>query len=439
MKQKIAILGGGESGTWAAILAAQKGYDVFLSDRGKIQEVYRSLLEEEDIDYEEGNHTLKKILSADIVVKSPGIPKESNLIKQIKKAGIPILSEIEWAYRFQSKKIVGITGSNGKTTTTRLITYMLNTCGIKAMAAGNVGDSLSRCVADSEMAEILVVELSSFQLEDIDRFKSDVSVLLNISPDHLDRYQGDIRLYAQAKLNLVRNNTAGDLIIYNADDPYFTNASTIKDSKANLLPLRISTWDEEGFQDNQGHHFHTSGSVLKGRHNAFNAACAAAVAFHLGGNKASIQRAIDTFVNESHRLEFVGEFDDIQYINDSKATNVDSVYYALEAMNRPVIWIVGGQDKGNDYEQLSELVKNKVKGIVALGIDNSKIIDFFKGYNIPLFDTDSMEKAVNQSDAMTSPGDVVLLSPACASFDLFNNYKHRGDLFREIVCRKKNI
>lgn len=433
---KVVILGGGESGCYAAILGKAKGYEVFLSDCFEISPERKILLANHQIPYEESKHTKEKILDAGIVVKSPGIAQTHPLIKEIRQAGIPVISEIEWAYRFQSSKIIAISGSNGKTTTTRLVHHLLVCSGIDAVMAGNIGDSFSRYVCGKH-SDVVVLELSSFQLEDIEDFKPEVAILLNITPDHLDRYDYNMDAYAAAKINMLRNQSETDHYIYNAEDPYLSDQVMLDRIPTIKHPVRVVNWTPEKFENGDGVMFNVTRSSLKGRHNAFNICAAAEAVKIFGVSSAQVQASLDTFVNEAHRLEKVAEINEVEFINDSKATNVDAVFYALEAMQKPIIWIVGGQDKGNDYKALDSLVKNKVKSIIALGVDNSKIIDHFSGYEIPLIEVKSMEDAVDQSIRMANKGDVVLLSPACASFDLFNNYRHRGDLYKELINDKK--
>lgn len=434
--QKVVILGGGESGCYAAILGLAKGYEVFLSDCFEISQERKILLEKHQVPFEENQHTKEQILDANIVVKSPGIAQTNPLIREIRQAGIPVISEIEWAYRFQNSKIIAISGSNGKTTTTRLIHHLLVSAGIDATMAGNIGDSFSRYVC-GEHSDVVVLELSSFQLEDIEEFKPEVAILLNITPDHLDRYAYNMDAYAGAKTNMLKNQDEQDHYIYNAEDPYLSAQELLEGSSAIKHPIRVVDWTPDEFMDGSGVKFRVSGSSLKGRHNAFNICAAAAAVGIFGVSAAQVQTSLDTFINEAHRLEKVTEINEVEFINDSKATNVDAVFYALEAMQKPIIWIVGGQDKGNDYQVLDSLVRNKVKAIIAMGLDNSKIIAHFSEFEIPLIELKSMEDAVNQSIKIAKPGDVVLLSPACASFDLFNNYKHRGDLYKELINDKK--
>jgi len=435
-QQQIVVLGGGESGCYAARLAQIHGYEVFLSDNGPINSERKSFLLSNEIPFEENGHVSPKLLKADLVVKSPGIPQDHPLIIQYRSNAIPVISEIEWAYKFQSSKIIAITGSNGKTTTTRLIHHILSYAGLDAAMAGNIGDSFSRYVCEKQ-SEWVVLELSSFQLEDIDSFRPDIAIILNITPDHLDRYNGSMQLYADAKLNMVINMDAEAFFIYNANDEWIGPHRNAENCKAKKNPISVAQWAPNQFFTNDGTQFDVTRSVLKGRHNAFNITAAACTARLCGIDNSKVQEALDTFQNEAHRLEWVASLNEVDFINDSKATNVDAVYYVLEVMQKPVVWLVGGQDKGNDYHLLDSLVKARVKHIIALGADNSKILNHFQDFQIKISDTHSMGEAVQKAFQVASAGDVVLLSPACASFDLFNNYKHRGDLFKSAVLEKK--
>jgi UDP-N-acetylmuramoylalanine--D-glutamate ligase len=427
----IVVLGAGESGVGAAILAKKSGYQVFVSDRGQVKSTYKEELEQHGIPYEEGQHDHPRILTAGLVVKSPGIPDTAPLLMEINQAGIPVISEIEFAGRFTKNFIVGITGSNGKTTTTKLTYHLLHTGGLDVAMGGNVGKSFARIIADRDYP-YYVLELSSFQLENIEQFRPDIAMILNITPDHLDRYNYVMDNYINAKFNIVRNQRAEDLFLYNNEDPNV--AGKISDynpknrqtaiSEKNIYTERLKVGDQE---------FDLSTSALKGRHNAMNALFAIQTALTLGLDPEVIQTGLNTFVNAPHRLEKVAVIDGVTYYNDSKATNVDSVYYALQAMTAPTIWIVGGQDKGNDYAPLLEFVKDKVKAIVCLGVDNAKIIQVFAGMVPQIVETRSAIAAVLAASELATTGDVVLLSPACASFDLFKNYEDRGDQFRAAV------
>jgi len=428
---KIAILGAGESGTGAALLAQAKGHEVFVSDLGTVQEHYRRELLAHGISFEEGQHTWEKILASDEVVKSPGIPDKAPLVKALRENNIPVISEIELACRYSNTYTIGITGSNGKTTTTRLTWHLLQTAGLNAGLGGNVGYSFARLVLE-EKYDYFVLELSSFQLDGVMTFRPNMAMLLNITPDHLDRYDYQMENYVASKFRIAMNQKAEDIFIYNADDSnlgiYMLNHHFTSQQ------VGIS---ESAMHGNQilsgGHHFDLGLTSLKGRHNFMNALFAVRAAQSLGISAELIQRGLESFVNVPHRMERVGELHGVQFINDSKATNVDAVFYALDAMSAPVIWIVGGQDKGNDYEPLRLLVRQKVKAIVCLGADNSKIATAF-GQEVSQFvETSDAKSAVQAAAEIAVSGDVVLLSPACASFDLFRNYEDRGDQFRDAV------
>lgn len=430
---KTIILGSGESGVGAALLAQKLGYEVFVSDKGSIAEKYKQELNENAIPYEEGEHTLTKNLEADEIIKSPGIPDRVPVIQAALERGIPVISEIEFASRYTDSKVVAITGSNGKTTTTKLTFHLLQTAGFDVAVGGNVGYSFARLVAEMKKA-YYVLEISSFQLDNIRNFKPDIAMLLNISPDHLDRYDYKMDNYISAKFRVFENQNPSDLFLYNADDEYIMNR--LKSVK--LMPKGAavsSKMIENSTLRVGGSVFDMRRSQLKGRHNYMNALFAIHAAKALGASDEAIQQGLETFVNVVHRMELVATVNDVEYINDSKATNVDAVFYALEAMTKPIIWIVGGQDKGNDYEPLMRFVRDKVKAIVCMGLDNSKIIKAFAEYGKPIVETKSAGDAVKTSEKLASPGDVVLLSPACASFDLFKNYEDRGNQFKEAVLK----
>ncbi|HHH50443.1 MAG TPA: UDP-N-acetylmuramoyl-L-alanine--D-glutamate ligase [Saprospiraceae bacterium] len=428
---KIGILGAGESGVGAALLAKKKGLEVFVSDRGKIKSEYKLELENNKIPYEELQHTESKIFEATMVVKSPGIPDQVILIKELKKQGIPVISEIEFAAKYTNATIIGITGSNGKTTTTKLIYHLLHTAGYDVAIGGNIGKSFARILAEKDHA-YYVLELSSFQLDGIQDFRPDVSVLLNITPDHLDRYDYKMENYIHSKFQIIQNQKGKDLFIYNGFDKniktYLQDKQLITSTQAveaifykkNKLTVGNSAYD-------------TKKCSLKGQHNMFNATCAIHAAKAVGVADEFIQQGLDTFINAPHRLEHVAEIDGIEYINDSKATNVDAVFYALSAMEKPVIWIVGGTDKGNDYNAIEDLVVEKVKAIVCLGVDNTPILEAFLGKIEIIEETKSCKDAVAVSRQYAEGGDVVLLSPACASFDLFKNYEDRGEQFKKWI------
>jgi UDP-N-acetylmuramoylalanine--D-glutamate ligase len=438
--KKIVILGAGESGVGAALLAKQKGFDVFVSDKSDIKENFKKELIEAQIPYESGQHTEGVILSAHEIIKSPGIPDKAPLIQAAKAKGISIIGEIEFAYRYIDKsKIIAITGSNGKTTTTSLTYHLLKTAGLDVAVGGNIGKSFARLLAEEETHYIYVLELSSFQLDDIKTFQPYIAMLLNITPDHLDRYDYKMQNYVASKFRITKNQTEDDIFIFNKDDK---EIKAFMDKNA----IQANEWDiSTHFEgDILRGRFDMTKTPLKGPHNYFNASCAIAAAIVCGVGDTKIQQGLETFKNAPHRLEFVATIEGIEFINDSKATNVDSVYWALRAMSKPTVLILGGQDKGNDYTQILALVKEKVIGVVAMGIDNQKIMDFFKT-NI---DTKSIKEALDKSIEIAkkylqdnkgenTEGVTILLSPACASFDLFKNYEDRGEQFKKEVLALK--
>jgi UDP-N-acetylmuramoylalanine--D-glutamate ligase len=442
VKKKIIILGGGESGVGAALLCKQQGYDVFLSDGGKMKDHYQHELEANRIDFECGGHSIDKILSADEVMKSPGIPNSNPVVAQIKAKNIPIISEMELAYRHKEEsRIIGITGSNGKTTTTSLIYQICKSGGIDCAIVGNIGNSIARQIA-LDPKPLYVVEISSFQLDDIISFRPDVAVLTNITEDHLDRYDHDFEKYIAAKFNIVKNQTEQDFFIYNADDA--VTVKYLEQYPFNSKPLPISMQKElpkgafikEG-QMNVKHGDGFAMSIfdfaLKGKHNQYNTMAAAVASSVVGIRKDRIRDAVTSFESLEHRMEKVATVKGIDFINDSKATNVNSAWFALESMDKPVTLILGGVDKGNDYDLIKEMVAEKVKAIVCLGIDNEKIHDAFEGIVSIIIDATSASEAVKAAYEVSEKGDVVLLSPACASFDLFKNYEDRGDQFKKAV------
>jgi UDP-N-acetylmuramoylalanine--D-glutamate ligase len=439
---KLAILGAGESGVGAALLAKAKGLEVFVSDMGQIKEVYKAKLATAAIPFEEGTHTFERILEANEIVKSPGIPDKAPIIQEALQRQIPVISEIEFAGRYTDAKFICITGTNGKTTTTLLTYHLLKSAGIDVGLAGNIGESLAEKVIDNKHA-YYVVELSSFQLDNMYQFKAHIGVLLNITPDHLDRYGYDINKYAASKLRVAQNMSGADYFIYNADDDTIRNAFDSASFGGTTVPFSLQGEEGakvlfEGSHVKVGVRFFegdvdTSKSALIGKHNQYNTMAAVAVAKLLGVEDSQIEQARETFENADHRLQPVGVAKEVTYINDSKATNVEAVWYALEGIKQPIIWIAGGVDKGNDYSALEELAREKVKVLVCLGKDNEKLKQSF-GRIVPIIaETTSIEYAVRLSRSLAVPGDVVLLSPACASFDLFNNYEHRGQRFREAV------
>ncbi len=444
MPYKLVILGGGESGVGAALLGRQQGYDVFLSDAGFINEKYKSELSEYKIEFEEGGHTGEKILNADEVVKSPGIPEKNEMVKAIRAKQIPVISEIELAYRFKGDaKIIAITGSNGKSTTTSLIYHICKTAGMDCALVGNIGYSFAKQVAENPKG-LYVAEISSFQLDDIEDFRADVSVLLNITEDHLDRYDYKFENYINSKFRIIQNATPNDYFIYNADDEVISNKLQEITLHTTSLPFSMNyepTTDGGYIQGNnmklrlQEERVTMSiyDFALKGKHNQYNTMASCIAALVIGIRKERIREAVSDFQGLEHRMEFVATVRGIDFINDSKATNVNSTWYALENMERPVVLILGGLDKGNDYSLIEELVREKVKAIVCLGVDNSKIHEAFDKMMIPIIDTNNAEDAVTNAFHLSTKGDVVLLSPACASFDLFKNYEDRGRQFKAAV------
>ena len=440
---RIVVLGGGESGCGAAYLAKKKGLEVFLSDKGVIKDKYKQFLIDNEIEFEEGNHDEDRILSADWIVKSPGIPKKADMIYKIHLKGIRISSEIEFASEFTNAKIIAITGSNGKTTTTSLIYYILKNDGLNVGLGGNIGYSFAKQVAD-ENHEYYVLEVSSFQLDDIQNFRPYISLLLNLSQDHLDQYNYNYEEYAMAKFRIAENQENDNFFIYNKDDEMSKNILEKFEIKAKMIPFSTKEkLSEGGFIDDEElivklkdkFSMKIEELSLMGTHNVANSLAASIAGKILEINNESIRNSLMTFQAVEHRLELVTEIDGVKFINDSKATNVNATYYALESMKTPTVWIVGGQDKGNNYSEIESLVKRKVKAIVCLGLDNKKIIDFFKDKKEFIYDTSSMEEAVNISKSLAKNGDTVLLSPCCASFDLFKNYEDRGNQFKEQVLK----
>lgn len=440
---KIGIIGGGESGVGAAVLAKHEGLVPFVSDQGKLKEKYKEVLLKENIEWEEGKHDVERILKADCVVKSPGIPSTSPLIRKLIDSQLEVISEVEFAYRFCKAKIIGVTGSNGKTTTSNLIYHMLKKADLNVGIAGNVGKSFAWQVA-TENFDWYVLELSSFQLDDIREFKAEISVLLNITPDHLDRYENNFEKYADAKMRIVKNATAADYFIYCADSEPTLSAMNRNKCLADKIPFSIERELPKGaFLNNNeqltininNNHFTMSihDLALQGKHNLYNSMASGIAGRILDLRKELIRESLSDFQNVEHRLERVATIHGIEFINDSKATNVNSTWYALESLNKPVVWIVGGVDKGNDYGELLQLVKDKVKAIVCLGKDNSKIIDAFKGEVAEIQEATSADEAVRKAYALAVTEDAVLLSPACASFDLFENYEDRGQQFKRAV------
>lgn len=443
MKHKCIILGGGESGTGAAILAKKQGYEVFVSDGAPIKEVYKEELKEHGIEFEESGHTMETILAADEIMKSPGIPEKSEVMKAIRKKGIPVISEIELAWRYKgNSKIVGITGSNGKTTVTSLTYHICKHAGLDCALVGNIGISIAKQVA-LDPKEIYVAEISSFQLDDIKDFRAEIAVLTNITEDHLDRYEYKFENYIKAKFKITQNQTAGDVFIYCADDPVTVKYLNKLTLNSNPLPFTMNKEPQKGAFIKDGtmtiavNDDKVTMSVddfkIKGKHNQYNTMAAGIAAATLGIRKEKIREAVTTFESLEHRMEYVATVKGVEYINDSKATNINSTWFALESMEKPTILILGGVDKGNDYEVLKDLVKEKVKAIVCLGLDNRKIHEAFGDTVALMVNTTNADDAVKAAYHFAEKGDVVLLSPACASFDLFKNYEDRGDQFKKAV------
>ncbi len=443
MSKRIVILGSGESGVGAAILAQAKGFDVFVSDKGLIKEKYKTVLQEKNIAFEEGQHTEAKILNAAEIIKSPGIPDKADLIKKVKAKGIKIISEIEFAGRYTTAKKICVTGSNGKTTTTLLTHHILQNAGYNVGLAGNIGKSFAWQVA-TEKFDYYVIELSSFQLDDMHDFKADIAILLNITPDHLDRYEYKFENYIFSKFRVVQNQTPDDAFIYCADDEAINKYLEKVNPKAKQYPFSIKKKVEEDgayllenqiiININQNPLNMTIEELaLQGKHNIYNSMASAIAGRLVDVRKENVRESLSDFVNIEHRLEDVATINGIEFINDSKATNVNSVWYALESMTKPVVLIMGGVDKGNDYTQLYDLVKEKVKAIVCLGVDNSKLIENFSSAVETIMEAKTMNEALAYSYKLGKKGDVVLLSPACASFDLFQNYEDRGSQFKAAV------
>ncbi|MGJ5642492.1 UDP-N-acetylmuramoyl-L-alanine--D-glutamate ligase [Formosa sp. S-31] len=439
--KRLVILGGGESGVGTALLGKAKGYDVFVSDKGKIKQKYKDVLLNNKIDWEEEQHTEAKILNADIVMKSPGIPSTVNLVGRLIAAGIPVISEIEFASRFTHATIVGITGSNGKTTTASLTHHILKQ-ELEVGLAGNIGDSFAKQLLEKNYRNY-VLEISSFQLDDIETFKPKIAVITNITPDHLNRYNYDFDAYVAAKFRIAMNQTADDYLIYDADDEVLVNWLEIHPVKSTLLPFSLVKPIENGAClenenikitiDNNHITMPTKNLALEGKHNIKNAMAASTVAHLLKIRKQTIRESLENFQGVEHRLEHVLKINKVQYINDSKATNVNATYYALESMTAPTIWIVGGEDKGNNYEELFPFVNEKVKAIICLGVNNEKLLQHFSNMVDVIVETQFMAEAVKIAYKLAESGDNVLLSPACASFDLFENYEDRGRQFKEAV------
>ncbi|MDQ3108586.1 MAG: UDP-N-acetylmuramoyl-L-alanine--D-glutamate ligase [Bacteroidota bacterium] len=440
--KRIVIIGGGESGAGAAMLAKQKGFDVFVTDKGAIKEKYKNVLSNLGIEWEENQHTEELILNADEVIKSPGIPDKAELVKKLRQQGIPVISEIEFAARFTNAKLICITGSNGKTTTTTILHHILKKAGLNVAMGGNVGKSFARLVAEGNY-DYYVLELSSFQLDGMYDFRADIAILTNITPDHLDRYDYKLENYAASKFRITQNQRPEDAFIFCLDDEVTREEMSKRTVTAKKYPFSIQERVEEGAWLNQNEIILTINNnqltmtieelALQGKHNAYNSMAAGIAGRLLEVRKEIIRESLADVQSIEHRMEFVARINNIDFINDSKATNVNSTWYALESVNTPVVWIVGGVDKGNDYTALFELVKTKVKAIIVLGTDNAKIIKAFTGKVDKIVEAASAHDAVSLAYRIAGKGDSVLLSPACASFDMFENYEDRGQQFKAAV------
>jgi len=439
---RLVILGGGESGVGTAILGKQKGYDVFVSDFGKIKDNYKEVLLLNDIKFEDQKHTTELILNANLVMKSPGIPDNVEIVKQLHQKSIPVISEIEFAAKYTNAITIGITGTNGKTTTTMLTYHLLKSAGLNVGLAGNIGKSFAWQVADEDF-DVYVLEISSFQLDGIINYKPHISIITNISPDHLDRYNYDYNLYIASKFKITMNQTEEDYFIYDADDKAIKNWLQNNNIKAQLLPFSLLNKPKNGAYINKntmetfinGEDFTIENNciALEGKHNLKNAMAASSVAQLMRIRKQTIRESLSNFQGVEHRLEKVLKIQNVQYINDSKATNVNATFFALDSMTTPTVWIVGGVDKGNVYDELMPLVREKVKAIICLGIDNKKIIDSFENVIDIIIEVNNVADAVKIAQQLTEKGDTVLLSPACASFDLFENYEDRGRQFKQAI------
>lgn len=439
---RLVVLGGGESGVGTAILGKEKGYDVFVSDFGKIKENYKEVLIKNGIDWEDEKHTESLILNADVVMKSPGIPEKAPIVKKLVEKGIPVISEIEFAAPFTKAITIGITGSNGKTTTTMLTYHLLKSAGLNVGLAGNIGKSFAEQVAEDKY-DSYVLELSSFQLDGIINYKPHIAIITNISPDHLDRYDYKYENYIDSKFRITMNQTEEDYLIYDADDEAISEWLQKNKTRAKLIPFSLTkTFEEGAFIKNntmeaiinqEEFQMETAAIALEGKHNFKNAMAATSVAKLMQIRKATIRESLSNFQGVEHRLEKVLKIQNVQYINDSKATNVNATFFALDSMNSPTVWIVGGVDKGNDYNELMALVREKVKAIICLGVDNRKIIDAFGNVVDVMVEVGTMTEAVRMAQHISEKGDTVLLSPACASFDLFENYEDRGRQFKDAV------
>ena len=440
--QKLIILGAGESGVGAAILGKAKGYDVFVSDAAAIKPSFQEELQAAQIEFESGQHSMPRILAADLIIKSPGIPEKTALMQAIREQGIKVISEIEFGGYFSKAKHICITGSNGKTTTTMLCYHILKKAGLNVGLAGNVGQSFAKQVA-TENFDFYVLELSSFQLDDMFDFKADIAILTNITPDHLDRYHYELQNYVAAKFRILQNQTAADYFIYNADDPIIAVQLQKSNTQAQLRPFSMKQTIEEGAYatseqlniniNKQQLTMSIHELALKGKHNTQNALAAGIAARLVEIRTDLVRESLEDFVNVEHRMEFVAKVNGIEFVNDSKATNINAAWFALESMDKPTVWIVGGVDKGNDYSELYELVAQKVKAIICLGVDNQKILDAFQDKVEIIVEAKSANEAVAYGYRLAQKDETVLLSPACASFDLFESYEDRGQQFKQAV------
>ncbi|HLG04443.1 MAG TPA: UDP-N-acetylmuramoyl-L-alanine--D-glutamate ligase [Bacteroidia bacterium] len=440
--KRLVIIGAGESGTGAAVLAKQKGFEVFVSDMSAIKEKYRNVLSHHGIKWEEGQHTTSQILNADEVIKSPGIPSTVPLIRELKQKKVPVVSEIEFAARYTQAKMICVTGSNGKTTTATIVHHILSRAGLNVALGGNIGSSFAKLVAEDQH-DHYVLELSSFQLDDMYDFRAHIAILTNITPDHLDRYENSLEKYAASKFRISQNQQPDDAFIYCRDDQMTMIEMQKRNIVARKFPFTIKSRVDEGAWLNQNEiiinvnhnplHMTIEELALQGKHNIYNSMAAGIAARLLEVRKDAVRESLSDIQNVEHRMEFVARINNIDFINDSKATNVNSTWYALESTDSPVVWIVGGVDKGNDYSALFGLVKEKVKAIICLGTENSKIISAFGDKVETIVEAHSAQEAVNLSYRLASKGDTVLLSPACASFDLFENYEERGQQFKAAV------
>uniref|UniRef100_UPI00404AFC05 UDP-N-acetylmuramoyl-L-alanine--D-glutamate ligase n=1 Tax=Flavobacterium sp. TaxID=239 RepID=UPI00404AFC05 len=440
--KRLVILGGGESGVGTAILGKKEGYDVFVSDFGKIKESYKEVLSINNISWEDEKHTEALVLNADVVMKSPGIPEKTPIVQKLVGLGIPVISEIEFAVQFTDAKTIGITGSNGKTTTTMLVYHLLKQGGLNVGLAGNIGKSFAWQVAENKH-DLYVLELSSFQLDGVINYKPHIAIITNLSPDHLDRYNYDYNLYIASKFRITKNQTEEDFLIIDNDDIEIKKWLQNNKTKAQIIPFSLTQELKNGVSiknesinstvNNDTFIMQINELALEGKHNLKNAMAATAVSQLMKIRKQTIRESLSNFQGVEHRLEKVLKIQNVQYINDSKATNVNATFFALDSMTVPTVWIVGGVDKGNDYDELMSLVREKVKAIICLGVDNAKLIQSFSSVVDVMVETTSMTEAIKIAKHVAESGDAVLLSPACASFDLFENYEDRGRQFKNAI------